>query len=86
MDDAHYLLRRTPLRKSPLDARSGMAGRKNTSGGYDTRDQMVWASKYRKWVLQGAVWEGVRELFLGIAEHWSKKVLESSVQKGGVRY
>lgn len=36
---------------------------------YDTRYHVVWAPKYRKWVLQGAIRERVRELFGEIAAH-----------------
>src|SRR5215472_15779918 len=36
---------------------------------YDTRYHLVWAPKYRKWVLQGAIRQRVKELFQEIAEH-----------------
>jgi putative transposase len=51
---------------------------------YDTRYHLVWAPKYRKWVLQGAVRERVRELFLEIAEHHGFEIEELEVDKDHV--
>ena len=36
---------------------------------YDTRYHLVWAPKYRKWVLQGDIRRRVGELFQEIANH-----------------
>jgi putative transposase len=41
----------------------------------------VWAPKYRTWVLQGAVREHVRELFLEIAEHHGCEIEELDMDK-----
>ncbi|MDE3039388.1 MAG: transposase, partial [Nitrospirota bacterium] len=39
-----------------------MAIRRASHCVYDTRYHLVWAPKYRKWVLQGAIRQRVREL------------------------
>jgi len=44
----------------------------------------VWAPKYRKWVLQGAVRERVRELFLKITSHHGREIEEFQVDKDHV--
>ncbi|MBC7838197.1 MAG: IS200/IS605 family transposase [Nitrospiraceae bacterium] len=49
-----------------------------------TPDHLVWAPKYRKWVLQGAVRERVRELFLEIAAHHGFEIEELEVDKDHV--
>lgn len=46
-----------------------MAIRRGSHCVYDTRYHLVWAPKYRKWVLQGAIRERVRELLSEIAVH-----------------
>ena len=46
-----------------------MAIRRASHCVYATSYHRVWAPKYRQWVLQGAVRERVRELFLEIAAH-----------------
>lgn len=46
-----------------------MAIRRGSHCVYDTRYHLVWAPKYRQWVLQGAIRERVRELFCEIAIH-----------------
>jgi putative transposase len=51
---------------------------------YDTRYHLVWAPKYRKWVLQGAVRERVRALFLEIAGHHGFEIEELEVDKDNV--
>ena len=61
-----------------------MAIRRASHGGYDTSYHLVWAPKYRKWVLQGAVRERVRELFLEIAEHHGFEIEELEVAKAQV--
>jgi len=61
-----------------------MAIRRASHCVYDTRYHLVWAPKYRKWVLQGAVRERVRELFLEIAEHHGFEIEELEVDKDHV--
>ena len=51
---------------------------------YDTRYHLVWAPKYRKWVLQGAIRERVRELFCEIAAHHGFEMEELEVDKDHV--
>lgn len=51
---------------------------------YDTRYHVVWAPKYRKWVLQGAIRERVRELFCEIAAHHGFEMEELEVDKDHV--
>jgi putative transposase len=51
---------------------------------YDTRYHLVWAPKYRKWVLQGAIRERVRELFCEIAEHHGFEMEELEVDRDHV--
>lgn len=51
---------------------------------YDTRYHLVWAPKYRKWVLQGAVRERVGELVLEIAAHHGFEIEELEVDKDPV--
>jgi putative transposase len=36
---------------------------------YDTKYHLVWAPKYRKWILRGAIQERVKEVFQEVAEH-----------------
>ena len=45
----------------------------------------MWAPKYRKWVLQGAVRERVRELFLEIAAHHGFEIEELAVDNDHVQ-
>lgn len=51
---------------------------------YDTRYHLVWAPKYRKWVLQGAIRQRVRELFCEIAGHHGFEIEELEVDKDHV--
>ena len=51
---------------------------------YDTRYHLVWAPKYRKWVLQRAIRERVRELFCEIAAHHGFEMEELGVDKDPV--
>ena len=46
---------------------------------YDTRYHLVWAPKYRKWVLQGVIRQRVKELFQEIAEHHGFEIEEMEV-------
>ena len=61
-----------------------MAIRRASHCVYDTRYHLVWAPKYRKWVLQGAVRERVRDLFGEIAEHHGFEIEELEVDKDHV--
>ena len=36
---------------------------------YDTKYHLVWAPKYRKWILRGDIQERVKEIFQEVAEH-----------------
>jgi putative transposase len=51
---------------------------------YDTRYHLVWAPKYRKWVLQGAIRERVKEVFQEIAGHHGFEIEELEVDKDHV--
>jgi putative transposase len=51
---------------------------------YDTRYHLVWAPKYRKWVLQGAIRQRVKELFQEIARHHGFEIEELEVDKDHV--
>lgn len=51
---------------------------------YDTRYHLVWAPKYRKWVLQGAIRERVRELLSEIAAHHGLEMEALEVDKDHV--
>ena len=51
---------------------------------YDTRYHLVWAPKYRKWVLQGAIRQRVKELFQDIAGHHGFEIEELEVDKDHV--
>ena len=63
---------------------SGMAIKRASHCVYDTRYHLVWAPKYRKWVLQGAIRQRVRELFCEIAGHHGFEIEESEVDKDHV--
>src|SRR3989304_5357891 len=47
---------------------------------YDTKYHLVWAPKYRKWVLQGEIRKRVEELFKEIAEHHGFEIEEMVVE------
>ena len=51
---------------------------------YDTRYHLVWAPKYRKWVLQGVIRQRVKELFQEIAGHHGFEIEEMEVDKDHV--
>ena len=58
-----------------------MAIRRASHCVYDTRYHLVWAPKYRKWVLQGAIRQRVRELCWEIAGHHGFEIEELEVDK-----
>ena len=51
---------------------------------YDTKYHLVWAPKYRKWILQGAIQQRVKELFQEIAQHHGFEIEELEVDKDHV--
>lgn len=51
---------------------------------YDTRYHLVWAPKYRKWVLQGVIRQRVKELFQEIAGHHGFEIEEMAGDKDRV--
>ena len=51
---------------------------------YDTKYHVVWAPKYRKWILQGEIQRRVRELFHEIGEHHGFEIEEMEVDKDHV--
>ena len=59
-----------------------MAIRRGSHCVLNTRYHLVWAPKYRKWVLQGAIRERVRELFCEIAAHHGFEMEELEVRQG----
>ncbi len=61
-----------------------MAIRRASHCVYDTRYHLVWAPKYWKWVLQGAIRQRVRELFCEIAGHHGFEIEELEVDKDHV--
>ncbi len=63
---------------------SGMAIKRASHCVYDTRSHLVWAPKYRKWVLQGAIRQRVRELCCEIAGHHGFEIEELEVDKDHV--
>ena len=48
---------------------------------YDTKYHLVWAPKYRRWILRGEIRQRVRELFIEIAEHHGFEIEEMEVDK-----
>jgi len=60
-------------------------GLKRTSHAvYDTKYHIVWAPKYRKWVLKGTIRERVEELFREIADNYDFEIEEMEVAKNHV--
>ena len=46
-----------------------MANRRTSHAVYDTRYHLVWAPKYRKWILRGDIRESVEKCFKEVAEN-----------------
>ena len=46
---------------------------------YDTKYHLVWAPKYRKWILQGEIRDRAEELFREIAEYHGFEIEEMEV-------
>ena len=63
---------------------SGMAIKRASHCVYDTRYHLVWAPKYRKWALQGAIRQRVKELFHEIAGHHGFEIEALEVDKDHV--
>jgi putative transposase len=61
-----------------------MAIRRASHCVYATSYHLVWAPKYRKWGLHGAVRERIRELFLEIAAYHGFEIEELEVDKDHV--
>lgn len=60
-------------------------GLKRTSHAvYDAQYHLVWAPKYRKWVLRGDVREQVRRLFYQIAEDFDFEIEEMEIAEDHV--
>ena len=51
---------------------------------YDTRYHLVWAPKYRKWILQGRVRDSVKELFEEILAARDCEVMEMEIAEDHV--
>src|SRR3989338_9845886 len=51
---------------------------------YETQYHLVWAPKYRKWVLQGEIRKRVKELFREIGQHHGYWIQEMEVDKDHV--
>ena len=51
---------------------------------YDTSYHLVWAPKYRKWVLRGEIRERVRELFHEIGLYHGFEIMELEIAKDHV--
>lgn len=58
-----------------------MVTRRGSHCVYDTRYHLVWAPKYRKWVLKGEIRERVKELFQEIAKHHGFEIQEKEGDK-----
>jgi hypothetical protein len=69
---------------APIRYSGGLAVKRASHCVYDTRYHLVWAPKYRKWVLQGAIRQRVKELFQEIAEHHGFAIEELEVDKDHV--
>ena len=46
-----------------------MGLRRTSHAVYDTKYHLVWAPKYRKWILRGDIQKRMKELFHEVAEH-----------------
>ena len=62
----------------------GMVMKRASHSVYDTSYHLVWAPKYRKWVLQGEIRQRVKELFEEIAAHHGFEMKELEVAKDHV--
>lgn len=56
-----------------------MVFRRTSHAAYDTAYHLVWSPKYRKKILQGAIAERVREMFIEIAEQYDITIDEMEV-------
>ncbi len=61
-----------------------MALRRSSYNVYDTQYHLVWAPKYRKKILTGAVGERIRELFLEIAASYGIEIEELELREDHV--
>ncbi|MBM3279488.1 MAG: IS200/IS605 family transposase [Candidatus Handelsmanbacteria bacterium] len=58
-----------------------MVVRRTSHAVFDTQYHLVWAPKYRKWILRGDVREAVQELFYRVAEDFDFVIEELEVAK-----
>ncbi len=61
-----------------------MALKRTSHAVYDTKYHLVWAPKYRKWVLRGDIQERVYQLFSEIAENYDIEIDTLEVAKDHV--
>ena len=61
-----------------------MVRKRSSHSVYDTSYHLVWAPKYRKWVLRGEIRERVRELFQEMGVHHGFEIMELEVAKDHV--
>ena len=61
-----------------------MGLKRTTHAVYDAQYHLVWAPKYRKWILRGDVREHVRSLFSQIAEDFDFEIEEMEIAEDHV--
>ncbi len=61
-----------------------MATRRGSHCVYDTKYHLVWAPKYRKWILRGEIRDRVTDLFNEIAEHHGFEIEAMEIAKDHV--
>ncbi len=61
-----------------------MGLRRTSHAVYDTQYHLVWAPKYRKWILRGDIRDHVRELFYQIAEDFDFEIEEMEIAEDHV--
>ena len=61
-----------------------MTVRRTSQAVYEAQYHLVWAPKYRKWILRGDLREDVRALFYQIAENFGFDIVELEVSEGHV--
>ncbi len=62
-----------------------MATKRGSHCVYDTKYHLVWAPKYRKWILRGEIRDRAKELFREIAEYHGFEIEEMEVAGDHVR-
>ena len=61
-----------------------MGLRRTSHSVYDAQYRLVWAPKYRKWILRGDVREHVRSLFFQIVEDFDFEIEEMEIAEDHV--